>query len=338
MNQTLDLNSLFVAEWIRSCSDLMARCEHFAAADLASTRQRVIEFTNGRSSFAVTNSGRFLGYGEAYAQFGRVSVRFLSWNSEANCETSTFRTADHHVSIHIPLVGEFEATQGEDWIAVRPGQALVVCAAGRIARRWQGRCDHLNLRIARDVINSATASAGSLDDQPLTLIDLHKALDLGRFIETIIHDLASEQATLHDPAATVHGEKLLALFLLKALRKRAEPTLSPSQLVPYYIRRAEQFMAEHFVRDLAIADLEQATGVSARTLYYGFRQYRGASPMKCLKTLRMLRARRALLEAQIRGGRIGAIAAAVGYSNKSQFARDYREFFGVSPTETLRGR
>jgi AraC-like DNA-binding protein len=52
----------------------------------------------------------------------------------------------------------------------------------------------------------------------------------------------------------------------------------------------------------------------------------------------MLRARRALLEAQIRGGRIGAIAATVGYGNKSQFARDYREFFGVSPTETLRGR
>jgi transcriptional regulator GlxA family with amidase domain len=31
------------------------------------------------------------------------------------------------------------------------------------------------------------------------------------------------------------------------------------------------------------------------------------------------------------GGRVGEIAAAVGYVNKSRFARDYKAYFGGSP-------
>jgi AraC-like DNA-binding protein len=37
------------------------------------------------------------------------------------------------------------------------------------------------------------------------------------------------------------------------------------------------------------------------------------------------------------GGRVGEVAASVGYVNKSQFARDYKDYFGESPTATLRG-
>ena len=70
----------------------MNHCEHFAAADILSTRQRILDFSAGRSSFAVTNSGRFIGYGEAHARVGRIDLRFLSWNCEAKCETATFRT------------------------------------------------------------------------------------------------------------------------------------------------------------------------------------------------------------------------------------------------------
>ena len=91
------------------------------------------------------------------------------------------------------------------------------------------------------------------------------------------------------------------------------------------------------IKAIDIDDLAAATGVSSRTLYYGFKQHRGASPGKYLKGVRLLRARRSLLEAQLHGGRVGEVAASVGYDNKSQFARDYKEYFGESPTATLRG-
>jgi AraC-like DNA-binding protein len=343
MTTALTSSSLSVSEWIKSCSDLMNHCEHFAAADILSTRQRILDFSAGRSSFAVTDAGTFVGYGEAHARVGRIAVRFLSWNCEAKCETSTFRTPDHHVVLHIPLRGEFEASQGEDWIRVKPGDALVVSAEGNMRRRWEGKCDLLNLRIDREVINHAVPgqalAKGGLNCQPLTLINLNQSLALARFIETIIHDLSSDNSALSDPAVACHAERLLSLLLLRSLGKTDGHAISDaSQVAPYYIRRAEQYVAENYMKPIDIADLETATGVSSRTLYYGFKQYRGASPMKYLKGVRLMRARRRLLEAQTQGGRVGHIAANVGYDNKSQFARDYKGYFGESPTVTLRGR
>ena len=340
MAATLSSSSLAVSEWIKSCSDLMNRCEHFAAADILSTRQRILDFSAGRSSFAVTNSGRFIGYDEAHARFGRIDLRFLSWNCEAKCETATFRTPDHHVVLHIPLRGEFEASQGENWIKVKPGDALVVSAAGVLRRRWEGQCDLLNLRIGREVVNlAAFKSAEELGDQPLTLIHLTQSLALARFIETIIHDLSSEHSTLSDAAAAMHAERLLSLLLLRSLGAHDSASIADrsTRVAPYYVRRAEQFVSENYMKPIDIAALTAATGVSARTLYYGFKQHRGASPKKYLKGVRLLKARRSLLEAQVRGGRVGEVAASVGYDNKSQFARDYKEYFGENPTATLRG-
>ena len=340
MTAALSSNALAVSGWIKSCSDLMNRCEHFAAADILSTRQRILDFSAGRSSFAVTNSGRFLGFDEAHARVGRIDLRFLSWNCEARCETATFRTPDHHVVMHIPLRGEFEASQGENWIKVKPGDALVVSSPGVLRRRWEGQCDLLNLRIGRDVVNlAAFKSAKELGDQPLTLIHLDQSLALARFIETIIHDLSSDHSALSDAAAAMHAERLLSLLLLRSLRKDEGRAIADrsSQVAPYYVRRAEQFVSENYMKPIDIADLAIATGVSSRTLYYGFKQHRGASPRKYLKGVRLLRARRSLLEAQVRGGRVGEVAMAVGYDNKSQFARDYKDYFGESPTATLRG-
>jgi AraC-like DNA-binding protein len=235
---------------------------------------------------------------------------------------------------------EFEASQGENWIKVKPGDALVVSAAGVLRRRWEGQCDLLNLRIGREVVNlAAFKSAKEMGDQPLTLIHLDQSLALARFIETIIHDLSSDHSTLSDAAAAMHAERLLSLLLLRSLGTHGDRSIADrsTKVAPYYIRRAEQFVSENYMKPIDIADLTAATGVSARTLYYGFKQHRGASPKKYLKGVRLLHARRSLLEAQMRGGRVADVAAAVGYDNKSQFARDYKAYFGESPTATLRG-
>ena len=43
------------------------------------------------------------------------------------------------------------------------------------------------------------------------------------------------------------------------------------------------------MKPIDIGDLTAATGVSARTLYYGIKQHRGASPKKYLKGVRLLK-------------------------------------------------
>jgi AraC-like DNA-binding protein len=331
-----------VSDWIRSCSTLVARAGGPLAADAGATRRRILEMSKGRCIFDMVVPGRFLSFRGAEARVGRMSVKFLSWDCEGRYETSTWRTHDHHLALHIPLRGSFEARQSGEWVTVAPGSALVVSAAGETKRRWEGPCDLLNIMIDRDALDqSVTREAfsgpdGVLHFPDLTLIDLNEAATLARFVEMIIRDLETENSAFSDPAVGVEAERVLLQLLLRTMRQEVErrPIHERYRIVPAYMRRAERFIRERHGDSLDIGLIAQGSGVSPRTLQYGFRKYRGASPMGFLRDIRLSFARRALLDG--RSGSIHDVSVAVGYRSDSQFARDYRASFGESPTETRR--
>ncbi len=340
------LDAAFPAhDWIESCTLLKDRRGGSIIGDVPSARRRILEMSRGRCTFDVSDERKFGGFSAAAARVGRVDFKYLSWSSQTQCETETFRSRDHHVAVHIPLRGEFEASQTDEWIKVRPGEALVVSAPGPSRRRWEGHCDLLNIMIEREAIEQSLTRGvvdgvpDLLDRRPLTLIDLGGAVTLTRFVETIIHDLNQERPAFADQQAGMHAEHVLVMLLVKSLSAAAERLKGEekSRIAPYYVRRAEAYMREHFQAFIEPEDLARASGVSERTLYYGFRTYRDVTPMQYLKDMRLINARRILIEAQSEGGRVGDIAPLVGYANKSQFSRDYRLHFGETPTDTLRG-
>ena len=271
-----------------------------------------------------------------------MSVKVLSWDCEGSCETSTWRSHDHHMALHIPLRGTFEARQAGEWVKVEPGSALVVSSAGETRRRWVGPSDLLNIMVDRDALDqSVTREAfsgpdGVLKFPELTLIDLAEASTLARFVDMIIRDLATENSAFSDPAVGIEAERVLLQLLLRSMRHEVErrPIHERYRIVPAYMRRAERFIRESHAGPLDIAIIAQGSGLSVRTLQYGFRKYRDASPMAFLRDVRLSSARRALIDG--RGASIGVVAQGVGYPSKSQFARDYRAACGESPTETRR--
>jgi AraC-like DNA-binding protein len=331
---------LELTDWIRSTFSPEARGGQFVAGDIASARQRILEMSDGRCRFDVTDTGPFLQFREAHSTVGRLAIKFLSWDCNASCETSVYRTANHHVSLHIPLRGGFRARQDGDWVAVGQGQILVVSAPGLTLRRWNTPCDLLNLMIGRDaVLETFGPMPGphGLSYHPLTLIDLHGEATLARFIENLISDLGSSKSAFADPALQPQVERLLLLLLAKSMQAH-RPALAhkTSKVAPYYVRRAEDHIARHFTSNLTVAGIARASGVSLRTLYYGFENYRDQRPLELLRTTRLLHARRLLLEAHAIGGKVADIATASGYGNASQFARDYKKQFGETPTTTMR--
>jgi transcriptional regulator GlxA family with amidase domain len=75
-------------------------------------------------------------------------------------------------------------------------------------------------------------------------------------------------------------------------------------------------------------------GVSVRTLFLGFQRYRGVSPMRLLRELRLQRVRDELLRAEA-DARVGHIALRWGFHHLGRFGQEYREAFGESPRQTL---
>jgi AraC-like DNA-binding protein len=332
-------------EWAERCLRMAERRGSTIKADVDATRRRILDMSRGRCTFDVMDANKFGGFSSATARIGRIEFKFLSWNCDTQCETSTFRTRDHHVAIHIPLRGAFDASQADHALRVNPGQALIVSAPGLSRRRWEGPCDLLNIMIEREAIehflsrDAADGVPDLLDRRPLTLIDLNSAITFTRFVETMIHDVNNDQPAFQEPAIGLHAEHLLVMLLVKSLNAQTQHVRADekSTIAPYYVRRAERFMRAHYATSIEPHDLAHASGVSLRTLYYGFKKYRNLTPVQYLKDMRLIQARRILIEAQSEGGRIHHIAAMVGYENRSQFARDYRVHFGETPRETLRG-
>ena len=331
-----------VSGWVETCAHLANRANAPLAADAGAARRSILEMSHGRCTFEIEDPSRFYGFRGAEARVGRMSLKFLSWDCEGPCETSTWRSHDHHMALHIPLRGAFQARQGGDWVDVVPGSALVVSAAGETRRKWSGPSDLLNIMVDRDALDqSVTREAfsgpdGVLKFPALTLIDLNEAATLARFVEMIIRDLEGENSAFSDPAVGFEVERVLLQLVLRSMRHEVErrPIHERYRIVPAYMRRAERFIREHHGETLDMARIAEGSGVSMRTLQYGFRKYRDASPMAYLRDVRLSSARRALIDG--RAGAIGHVAASVGYPSTSQFARDYRAAFGESPSETRR--
>jgi len=107
--------------------------------------------------------------------------------------------------------------------------------------------------------------------------------------------------------------------------------------IPYYVRRADQAMAEALDGTLSTTDLARRAGVSERTLHEGFRRVYGTTPMRRLKHLRLEAVRAALEAADPARDSVSEIAARFGFFQFGRFAGDYRRAFGEKPSDTLRG-
>ena len=103
------------------------------------------------------------------------------------------------------------------------------------------------------------------------------------------------------------------------------------------VRLARDFIHSRLPEPLRLSELCQHARLKIRTLEYGFREVTGVTPIAYIRSLRLNAARRALLhDAAAQHRSISEIAMDAGFWHLSQFATDYRLFFGETPTETRR--
>ncbi|WP_251977650.1 AraC family transcriptional regulator [Salinicola avicenniae] len=98
-----------------------------------------------------------------------------------------------------------------------------------------------------------------------------------------------------------------------------------------YARIAESldYVHRHYATPISVESLAGRANMSASHFHHHFKRTTKLSPMQYLKRLRLLRAR-ALLGQQ--GFNVARAAAEVGYRSTSQFSREYKRYFGVSPS------
>lgn len=106
------------------------------------------------------------------------------------------------------------------------------------------------------------------------------------------------------------------------------------------LSRAMDFIQAHASDRLTVADIASAACVSPRTLEAAFRRRYDQSPLAYVRGVQLDRVHDSLRLAQAsrRGVQVTEVAMENGFTHMGRFAGYYKQRFGCTPTQTLRGR
>ncbi|HEY3298739.1 MAG TPA: AraC family transcriptional regulator [Armatimonadota bacterium] len=109
-----------------------------------------------------------------------------------------------------------------------------------------------------------------------------------------------------------------------ALRSLANRNSRFSQIAKILKRMHSDFGA-----DIDISTLADEANMSVSSFHSNFKAVTGASPLQYLKSIRLHKARALMAQD---GLSVGTSAGKVGYESVSQFSREFKRFFGYTPT------
>ena len=115
---------------------------------------------------------------------------------------------------------------------------------------------------------------------------------------------------------------------------QAQPS---SGAVPYYVKRARNYIHAHAQASITLEDLTRCAGCGYRTLQAAFNDTYGMAPMAYVKSVRLHGVHKDLLIAGD-GVTVFDVAIKWGFAHMGRFAQSYLKQFGVLPSQTLRKR
>jgi AraC-like DNA-binding protein len=100
------------------------------------------------------------------------------------------------------------------------------------------------------------------------------------------------------------------------------------------ISKVVDWVTHNFNSTINIKGLAKLGNMSVSSLHYKFKEVTGKTPLQYQKQLRLQESRRLLLD----GANVTETALQMGYQSSTQFSREYKRLFGLSPVHYLRSR
>jgi AraC-like DNA-binding protein len=286
---------------------------------------------------------------------GDTSVNRLEYGAEVEIDPDRL---DDFFLVQIPVAGHAAIACGNRRFDSTPLAASLVSPTLPLHMRWHAGNAQVCVRFERRKVEQhCAAHLGHALDEPLEFEpELRLDTPAGRYFLRLVqlfaeeltaarcldgrwpgacetvHPLAHERVAEHFSAALLN-----ALIYGQASNISAALTRSETAPAPHFVRRVEDFIRHHYAETITIEQLARVAGVSTRTLFSGFRDFRQVTPMAYLKSVRLEKAHKAL-----QGGDAGdsagvtKVALDSGFSHLGRFAQAYRSRFGQLPSATAR--
>jgi AraC-like DNA-binding protein len=217
----------------------------------------------------------------------------------------------------------------------------VVLSPGGVTLHYGPQFEHLSMMVRPGTLMGKLAAIvgdlrlGPLHFDPAVIASSPQAKRLERLVRFVAAEFDASSSLMPPIMQSELQQAMMTSFLLANASNYSGLLLGESEAAaPWQVRRAEQFIEANWDQPITIEALVVATNVSARSLFSAFKAGRGYTPMDFVKRVRLRRARQKLSRPHAETS-VTAVAFECGFGNPGHFARDYRESFGESPSETL---
>ncbi|WP_353173386.1 AraC family transcriptional regulator [Acinetobacter rudis] len=153
-----------------------------------------------------------------------------------------------------------------------------------------------------------------------------------QLLKTLMTALATEQHPLQHPLAFKQFESSLFNALIYGQANNSQEHFQQEHKIisPYFIKRTEAYIRENLHEPLNIELLAAQAGISVRTLFNGFKNYLGTTPMAYLKELRFEQAHLELINNEHLS--ITDVAFKWGFTHLGRFSQEYKRRYGRLPS------
>lgn len=267
-----------------------------------------------------------------YIQYGAVPVSFSSGRDRTD------------YWMQLPLRGHLQGNIGRDDVACTPSHAAIASPAIEDCHfLTEPNCARIQLSLHGLAVSAQIATLlGEPPNGPVNFVpgmDLTKGhgRSLARYILMAVMDLERSGSVLWDRLTAGAFEQFITTALLLSQPHNYSDALQrlDRPVAPRDIKRAIDFMHSHLDASITLADIVAASGVPGRTLFKHFKDWKGVSPMRHLRSIRLARVREALTRADPEEN-VTTIAMSLGFTHMGRFAVEYRRHFGESPSQTPR--
>ena len=290
------------------------------------------------SRFFDVRSGAATFRGKAnHAQLGLVGLSYCFYGAETAVQ---FPEADC-VRLQIGLNGNAETQMGSRKKIVTNEQSCTIPTAVSNTTTFSEGFAQLVLRIDREALSKRliTLLGTNPSEEIIFYTSMNfsdvRAAQLRRLILFLANELDFGLASFSSVAKEI-ANSLVTAFLCSARHNFRDALDQPAKnAAPWQVSRAEAYIEANWNKAITIDALCAEISVSARSLYASFNKARSYSPMAFLKAVR-LRHAQVMLQNPDFTTSVTQASLACGFYNLGHFAKDYRDAYGESPSETLK--
>lgn len=280
-----------------------------------------------------------LDYRHHHLRTGQLSFSRMGYGAEVRISPGELGS---FYLVQLPLAGHDRLRVGQRELLSDSRSGSVHGPDEHLAMNWSADCHKLVVRIERGALEQHAGSLlGCALHNPLTFtnpMDLRSAHGAawGHAARHLFDELQRAPQLFELPLVRTQFEQTLMTTLLawqpNGLSARlGEP---PARVLPRHVKLAADYMQAHPEQPISVETLAAISGVSGRSLYSGFQQFLGVSPMRYLRDLRMERVREDLLDPR-QPRSVTVIVTRWGFFQLGRFAIEYRRRYAETPRETL---